>query len=1061
LEALLSGTLPDGEQGQLTEHIEGCESCQKALEILAGNSREELARRLADPPVPPEPALQEVMRDALGGATQAADDAVDGGEESLAFLAPPREPGDLGRLGHYEVHKVLGQGGFGVVLKAFDERLHRVVAIKVLSPAYAAKGSARKRFIREARAAAAVKNEHVVGIYDVQDDANPPYLVMELIDGVSLQDKLDRQGSLGVKEILRIGMQMAEGLAAAHKQGLVHRDIKPANILLENGVERVRITDFGLARAVDDASLTQSGTVAGTPMYMSPEQAEGVPIDHRSDLFSLGTVLYTMCTGRPPFRADSTMAVLKRVIDDTPRPIREVTPDIPGWLCDIIAKLHAKKPADRFQSATEVAELLSQHLAHLQQPGEVPMPAPVRLSGKRGRVRRRRWRLVAVPAVLIALVAAAILILAWQSIEMYLSDAGQLTINDFNPEFEEFRVERVTGAVKVEAPGTSVRVGTGDWKLKPREPLRLPSGKYQVSAVGRGGEKPTRWQVAGSGVFSGFTAQYELEACPVEIKPGERVQVSVAKWEARAPGGSPADNLPDRARLQGTWVGVAGWNSGLQIPDEQINQIRVTFTGGRMHIEQPGRHPDEGTFHLEPGANPKEIDVIGTDQKGRFGIYRFDGDHLDICMGEDNARPRDFQSDPQFPTRLSLVLRRKDALSGDAAGAFAIPARDGRNEQSFATLTDAVTAARSGDAIEIRGNGPFISPPIEVDGKSLTIQAAPGFRPVLRLNEAGEKANRPLLHADAPLALEGLELQRFVPAETASDPTHAARVVSCIAAPLWVANCRLLVKGGGAGAAVFLSRCPSCVLRNCELLVATPHATAIDYYRAGAYPTVSVVNCVQAGSRSAMSDTVQIHYLDDHLPEATFALTRNTLVCDAAIMLLVDKPPVIATGPKSAVFATGNVFDERLSILHTHCDPSRNPPEADEVRRLLARRFSWRDKENLYALSVPFLTYARRGLEPLEGARDRVQWDGFWGLEETGSRQGRSPRYQGDDLRARLCTEPEKVSATDFRLADGSLGSGLGAEVDKVGPGNAYDEWRKTDLYRTWRQTIDGLMKRP
>src|SRR5262249_8593997 len=199
-------------------------------------------------------------------------------------------------------------------------KLRRVVAIKVLSPAFAANGSARRRFIREAQTAAAVKNEHVVAIHSVQDEAQPPYLVMELIDGISLQDKIDKKGPLAVKEILRIGMQAAEGLAAAHKQGLVHRDIKPANILLENGVERVKITDFGLARAVDDASLTQSGTVAGTPMYMSPEQAEGQPIDSRSDLFSLGTVLYTMCTGHPPFRADATMAVLCRVVADTPRP---------------------------------------------------------------------------------------------------------------------------------------------------------------------------------------------------------------------------------------------------------------------------------------------------------------------------------------------------------------------------------------------------------------------------------------------------------------------------------------------------------------------------------------------------------------------------------------------------------------------------------------------------------------------------------------------------------------------------------------------------------------------
>jgi uncharacterized protein (TIGR03067 family) len=657
LEALLAGSLPSDEQSQVTEHVESCESCQKTLDVLAGNSREEQARALADAPQPPEPALKELMREAVGVATQATDTPAED-DDLLTFLEPSQKPEHLGGLGHYEVLAVLGKGGFGIVLRAFDERLQRVVAIKVLSPAFAANGSARKRFIREARAAAAVKNEHVVGIYDVQDDAHPPYLVMELIDGISLQDKIDRQGPLCVKEILRIGIQMAEGLAAAHKQGLVHRDIKPANILLENGVERVRITDFGLARAVDDASLTQSGTVAGTPMYMSPEQAEGVPIDHRSDLFSLGTVLYAMCAGHPPFRADSTMAVLKRVIEHTPRPIREINPDIPDWLCDIIAKLHAKKPADRFQNATEVAELLSQHLAHLQQPTKAPMPARVRLTGTPGRARRKRWRLLAILVTLVALAAVAILIWCRPTIELYFSDMGQLTVSDFNPEFVDFLVEPMPSAVIVidESP-VAVKTGKEDWVLEPRGPLTLTPGKYLVSAISRRGEKVTRWNVAVSGLLSGFATQHEGEKCPVEIKRGERVQLSVAKWEPR----TPADNVPDKDRLQGTWVGVSGWNNGQRIPDEQIKQVRVTFAGGRMRIEQPGKLPDIGTFHLEPSANPKVIDVIGTDQKGRFGIYRFDGDQLHICMGEDNARPQEFQTDPKFPTRLFIVLRRAGA----------------------------------------------------------------------------------------------------------------------------------------------------------------------------------------------------------------------------------------------------------------------------------------------------------------------------------------------------------------------------------------------------------------
>jgi serine/threonine protein kinase len=317
-----------------------------------------------------------------------------GGAEAGAVpdcLTPSKKPGALGRLDHYEVLEIVGGGGMGVVLKGFDEKLHRVVAIKVMAAELAVNGTARQRFTREARAAAAVSHEHVVTIHSVAEEHRPPYLVMQFVDGVSLQQKLDRGGPLGLKEILRIGLQTAEGLAAAHKQGLVHRDIKPANILLENGVERVKLTDFGLARAVDDASLTHSGVIAGTPLYMSPEQAAGEPFDHRSDLFSLGSVLYTLCTGRPPFRADSAHAVLRRVIDDTPRPIQEVNQDIPGWLCDVIARLHAKNPADRFQSAREVAEVLGHHLAEVQQRGERAKPRGAENRPPATSGRKRRW----------------------------------------------------------------------------------------------------------------------------------------------------------------------------------------------------------------------------------------------------------------------------------------------------------------------------------------------------------------------------------------------------------------------------------------------------------------------------------------------------------------------------------------------------------------------------------------------------------------------------------------------------------------------------------------------
>ena len=296
---------------------------------------------------------------------------------SLDFLQPSDAPDSLGRLGQYEVRAVVGVGGMGVVLRAHDPKLNRIVAVKVMAPQFVVNPTARKRFLREAQAIAAVTHPHVIAIHAVDQTEKTPYLVMEFIDGLSLEEKIDRCGHLEVKEILRIGAQIAAGLAAAHAHGLVHRDIKPSNILLENGVERVRITDFGLARAVDDVGVTRSGDVTGTPQFMSPEQAQGKPVDHRSDLFSLGAVLYTMCTGRSPFRAETTVAVLRRVCDDVPRPIHEVNPDIPEQLVAIIDRLLAKDPEERFQTAQEVSDLLMGYLAHLQDPASTPPPEPL------------------------------------------------------------------------------------------------------------------------------------------------------------------------------------------------------------------------------------------------------------------------------------------------------------------------------------------------------------------------------------------------------------------------------------------------------------------------------------------------------------------------------------------------------------------------------------------------------------------------------------------------------------------------------------------------------------
>ncbi len=317
---------------------------------------------------------------------------------TLLGLDPPLHPEHLGRLGDYEVTDLLGQGGMGVVFKAFDETLNRHVAIKLMAPQWSADAAARRRFAREAKAAAAISHPHVVTIHAVGEWRGRSYLVMEYISGTSLEQRIRERGPLELKEILWIGSQVASGLAAAHAQGLIHRDVKPGNIMLENDLPRVKLTDFGLARAVDDVRLTQQGILAGTPQYMAPEQARGEPLDRRTDLFSLGSVLYALCTGRPAFVGESTVEVIHRVCDATPARIQELNPDIPDWLAEIVERLHRKDPADRFQNSGEVAELLERHLARSQDRSLPPVehdwvrrPARSTWAAAIVRVARSRW----------------------------------------------------------------------------------------------------------------------------------------------------------------------------------------------------------------------------------------------------------------------------------------------------------------------------------------------------------------------------------------------------------------------------------------------------------------------------------------------------------------------------------------------------------------------------------------------------------------------------------------------------------------------------------------------
>lgn len=364
LRSLLEEDLLPQEAADCEAHLATCPRCRDKVESLIGNA--DWWQEAEDSLRSPQDRTATIPPEKLSNIAPHAD--------ILRLLGPTDNPQMLGRIGSYEIVGILGRGGMGVVFKGFDPALNRFVAIKMLAPHLAASGAARKRFEREAQAAAAIVHDHVMAIHGVADWQGTPYLVMPYVRGASLQKRIDDQGPFQLREILRIGMQTAAGLAAAHAQGLVHRDIKPANIMLDSGVERVALTDFGLARAVDDATLTRTGTLAGTPQYMSPEQARGQAVDFRSDLFSLGSVLYTLCTGRPPFRAETSYGILRLITDEEPRPIQQLSPDIPVWLCTLIGRLMAKNPADRFASADEVSKLLEKCLAHVEQPSLVSLP---------------------------------------------------------------------------------------------------------------------------------------------------------------------------------------------------------------------------------------------------------------------------------------------------------------------------------------------------------------------------------------------------------------------------------------------------------------------------------------------------------------------------------------------------------------------------------------------------------------------------------------------------------------------------------------------------------------
>jgi ABC-type branched-subunit amino acid transport system substrate-binding protein len=326
---------------------------------MAGQDRSSSQAVEASPDVDAENAFR-TAETSCGSDTHAGKHSPSPPEHNLSdfcFLEPPLEPGDLGYLGHYRVVRLLGEGGMGMVFLAEDPRLRRSVALKVMRPELAENGMARERFLREARATAKIHSDHIVAIHEISQANDIPYIVTELLHGKPLDSWLKENSRPRPAQVMDLGLQIARGLEACHSSGVIHRDIKPENIWVEEPSHRIKLLDFGVARG-KDVALTEAGAVVGTPAYMSPEQAQGRPIDERCDLYSLGCVLYEAATGTPHFSDSNTAPLKNEQVPTDRKPIRDLDTAFPPEFSNLLTRLLAKDPKDRPASASEVVAAL-------------------------------------------------------------------------------------------------------------------------------------------------------------------------------------------------------------------------------------------------------------------------------------------------------------------------------------------------------------------------------------------------------------------------------------------------------------------------------------------------------------------------------------------------------------------------------------------------------------------------------------------------------------------------------------------------------------------------------
>ena len=477
----LLGKLPSDQQDYTESHIADCEPCGDTIRSLKiDDTLTDLTELAWKKLSAGQPSNDQLIVDDLiekmksvgeysPGRDTTSHLQEDRAAEVQRLLQPSSDDGSLGRVEHYRIQELLGAGSSGVVYRAIDENLQRTVALKILRPSLGP--AARDRFIAEARATAALEHANVVTIYQVGISGPLAYIAMQWMPGQTLEQLLETHQTMPVESVRTLGAQIAKGLSAAHANGLIHRDIKPANIWVDSKTGDAKILDFGLVRVTDeDPQLTCTGLIAGTPCYMSPEQSRGAALDARSDIFSLGCVLYQAMTGQLPFRSENALATLQSIQRDQPVPPHDLDPSIPRIQSNLIMCLLEKSPNKRPPSAGSVAKALEEKNAKNWtfevDDYQAESDSTVRSGNSQGAV--TRWVL---PVFSLGLLLLGSIWFGPQ-ITRIITDRGEIIIESNDPNVE----------IEILQNGKSIHI----FDLSTKNRISIKSGEYEIRALGEG-----------------------------------------------------------------------------------------------------------------------------------------------------------------------------------------------------------------------------------------------------------------------------------------------------------------------------------------------------------------------------------------------------------------------------------------------------------------------------------------------------------------------------------------------------------------------------------------------